>query len=126
MINKHKDIKDGFKWLRLSAVQGYDMAQYVVGIAYIKLSDNYETGVVWLEKAAEQNNSNAQYRLGKIYHNGVGVTKDLIKAHKWLNIAGNNCQHDAQNSRDNLEKEMTPSQIEKAHEMARNWKPTKK
>ena len=47
---------------------------------------------------------------------------DLIKsldAHMWYNISAANGDKDAQKNRDIVAKRMTPSQIEKAQELAR-------
>ena len=41
----------------------------------------------WYEKAAAQNNSDAQSSLGTIYYNGEGVTKDYAKAMEWYRKA---------------------------------------
>ena len=43
----------------------------------------------------------------------------------WWNLSGSNGYKDAVKNRNIVEKKMTPSQIEKAQEMARNWKPKK-
>ena len=43
----------------------------------------------------------------------------------WLNLAGSNGYKDGVINRNATEKKMTPQQIEKAQEMARNWKPKK-
>ena len=43
----------------------------------------------WYEKAAAQNDGDAQSRLGDIYYNGDGITKDYAKAREWyLKAAG--------------------------------------
>jgi TPR repeat protein len=64
--------------------------------------------------------------LGTIYKDGRGVPQDYVSAHMWLNLSVSNGYKDTVKSRNTLEKKITPSQIEKAQEMARNWKPTKK
>jgi hypothetical protein len=43
----------------------------------------------------------------------------------WWNICSSNESKDCVKNRTIVEKKMTPSQIEKAQEMARNWKPKK-
>ena len=76
--------------------------------------------------SAEQGNANAQSNLGLLYAKGRGVLQDYGLAHMWFNLSGSNGNKNAVKNRDTVEKQMTPSQIEKAQEMARNWKPTKK
>ena len=41
----------------------------------------------WLEKAAEQGSPEAQYYLGVMYYQGVGVEQDPQQARKWLEKA---------------------------------------
>ena len=60
-----------------------------------------------------------------MYQAGQGVLQDYVLAHMWWNIAGSNGDKDAVVNRNIVEKKMTPSQIEKAQELARNWKPKK-
>ena len=60
-----------------------------------------------------------------MYETGRGVPQDYVLAHMWWNLAGSNGNKDAVKNRNIVEKKMTPSQIEKAQEMARNWKPKK-
>ena len=50
---------------------------------------------------------------------GRGVLKDEVYAHMWWNIAASNGLDKAGRYRDIIDKEMTPSQIEKAQDLAR-------
>jgi hypothetical protein len=43
----------------------------------------------------------------------------------WWNLAGSKGDKNAVTNKNTVEKDMTPQQIEKAQEMARNWKPKK-
>ena len=61
-----------------------------------------------------------------VFHNkGQGVPKDNVLAHMWWKLAANQGDKIALKNKNILEKIMTPSQIEEAQEMARNWKPKK-
>jgi len=60
-----------------------------------------------------------------MYYKGQGVPQDYVLAHMWWNLTGSNGHKGAAGNRKILEESMTPSQIEKAQEMARNWKPKK-
>lgn len=58
-----------FKWITASAEQGHDIAQDLLGIQYYTgeyTDKNNETAKMWLQKAAEQENAEAQYYLGRI------------------------------------------------------------
>ena len=60
-----------------------------------------------------------------MYAKGEGVLQDYALAHMWWNISGSIGDKNAVKNRDIVEKEMTPSEIEEAQKMARNWKPKK-
>ena len=52
------------------------------------------------------------------YANGQGVTKDYVCAHMWFNICASSGDKNAVSNRDKVAKKITPTQIEKAQEMA--------
>ena len=54
-----------------------------------------------------------------MYGNGKGVSRDYIRAHMWWNIAASQGFKDATKSSDLVAKMMTPSQLEKAQDLAR-------
>ena len=56
---------------------------------------NYEKAVEWYRKAADQNESAAQYSLGLMYEQGTGVQRDVDEAKKWYTLAANNGDPDA-------------------------------
>ncbi len=89
------------------------------------LQDDKEA-VKWYRLAAEQGLAQAQYNLGVMYKTGRGVPQDYASAHMWFNLAGSNGDKNAIKLRDLVEERMSPSQIEKAQEMAKNWKPLNK
>ena len=86
---------------------------------------DYKTAYKLLAPLAEQGVASAQYNLGVMYVKGDGVPQDYVLAYMWFHIAGSNGHKNAVANRDILKKEMSPQQIEKAQEMARNWKPKK-
>ena len=63
--------------------------------------------------------------LGVMYDNGQGVLQDYALAHMWFNLSGSNGNKRGVENRNIVEKKMTKQQIEKAQDMARNWKPKK-
>lgn len=54
-----------------------------------------------------------------MYFNGRGVLADHISAHMWWNIAGANGHEAARENREEIEKEMTPTDISEAVKSAR-------
>ena len=126
---KRKDYKTAYKlWLPL-AEQGNASAQYNLGVMYEKgrgVPQDYKEAVRWYRLSAEQGIREAQFNLGVMYKDGQGVPQDYVSAHMWWNLSGSNGYKDAIKNRNIAEKKMTKQQIEKAQEMARNWKPTTK
>ena len=80
---------------------------------------DYATAVKWYTLAAEQRDARAQFNLGRMYAKGEGVLQDYVYAHMWWNIAASNGDEYGAELRDDVEKKMTPSQIERAQDLAR-------
>jgi len=123
--------------LNQDADQGSPLAQYVLGVMYqlgeAVPQDNTEA-VKWLRRAADQGLAVAQFALGEMYALGRGVPEDPVSAHMWFDLSETHAIHiagaqaeklarDAQEIRDALERKMSPAQIAKAHELAKEWKP---
>jgi TPR repeat protein len=54
-----------------------------------------------------------------MYQHGYGVKQDYARAHMWLNISASQGHRNALVNHDIVEKEMTPSELLKARELAR-------
>jgi TPR repeat protein len=80
---------------------------------------DYKTAVKWWKLAAEQGSASAQYNLGLMHFNGLGVPQDNIYAHMWVTLAAANGNEDGTKLRDLVAKRMTPSQLGKAQKLAR-------
>jgi len=109
------------EWTPL-AEQGDATAQYNLGVLYDNgwgVAQDYRTAVKLYRLAAEQGHANAQSNLGGMYGNGKGVPQDYVRAHMWFNIAASSGQKIAVKNRGIVAKRMTPSQLEKAQDLAR-------
>ena len=123
-----QDYETAYKLLTPLGEQGHAFAQFNLGTLYDKgkgVPQDYKEAVKWYRLAAEQGLAEAQYIMGLMHDKGKGVPQDYVLAHMWWNIAGSNGDKNAVTSKNTVEKDMTPQQIEKAQEMARNWKPKK-
>ena len=69
---------------------------------------------------AAQGNYDAQFFLGIAYANGQGVARDLVQAYVWLSRAARSSNPDAVRERDQLARRMTPDDLRRAQELARN------
>jgi TPR repeat protein len=143
-----QDYKESVKWYRLAAKQGLSGAQFNLGIMYkngvgvpreenvskeeIELDDvqksemekkkqDYKESIKWFTKSAEQGDSKSQYNLGEIYQEGKGVPKNNVMAYMFFNLAAVNGDEVKIKSRNKVASKMTPSQLEKSQDKAREW-----
>jgi hypothetical protein len=116
------DFATALKEWKPLAEQGNVEAQYNLGVMYKQghgVIQDYKAAFKWFRKAAEQGHASAQYILGVSYGTGRGVPEDYIRAHMWSNIAASNGKKDGAKSRDIFTELMTPGDISKAQDMAR-------
>ena len=81
-------------------------------------SGDFTTALREWTPLAEQGDADAQNNLGVMYDNGNGVLQDNVYAHMWTNIAASNGNEEAIENRDIIAENMTPSQLEKAQDLA--------
>ena len=72
--------------------------------------------------AARKGDRRAMVALGRVFVKGLGVPKDFIEAHKWLNLAAARGGAKAAAERDALEKRMTLEEQAEARKLARAWR----
>jgi TPR repeat protein len=118
-----QDYKEAVKWYRKAAEQGNAIAWLNLGAMYENgqgVTQDYKEAVKWYRRAAEQGYAKAQHNLGVMYYKGQGVIQDNVYAHMWFNIAASNgAGADATKNRDIVAKRLTPADISKAQELAR-------
>jgi len=116
-----QDYKTALKWYTLAAEQGHANSQFNLGKMYDDgdgVIQVYKTAFKWYALAAEQGHAKAQNSLAALYYFGRSATQDYTHAHMWWNIASSQGHEAAGRRRDIVEYEMTPSQLEKAQELA--------
>jgi len=117
-----QDYKESVKWYRKAADKGSAEAQSHLGYLYVMgygVTEDNKEAVKWWRLASEQGDAIAQGNLGNAYLNGQGVIEDKVYAHMWLNIAASNGFEDAREKKDLLVELMTPQDISKAQDLAR-------
>jgi hypothetical protein len=93
-------------------------ADFQKGVEAVERGD-YETAFNEWVPLAEQGGAVAQNNLGVMYVNGRGVTQDYTRAHMWWDIAASLEYEDAVAYRAKVEKLMSPDDLSKAQELAR-------
>ena len=86
---------------------------------------DYTQAAVWYRKAAEQDDTFAQYHLGLLYEEGSGVPQSHADAYFWLDIAAAGAkgtdQDGAAKSREAVRAKLSPEELSKVQERAANW-----
>jgi len=124
-----EDHVEAAKWYRKAAEQHFPEAQFALGNCYFDgngVTKDLAEGLAWTRKAAEQGYAPAQNGLGLCYSKGKGVTQDYVEAYKWFDLAEAQAgEHDV-DAKMNLsmaERSMSPDQIAKGQQLARDFKP---
>jgi TPR repeat protein len=84
---------------------------------------DYATSLRFIRPLAEQGDASAQYNLGVLYDNGLGVPQDKVRAYMWFTLSAAQGRDGAAAFRDLIARRMTPAQIEEAQKLTREWKP---
>ena len=124
-----QNYKEAVKLFRLSAEQENIWAKTNLGWMHdhgYGVPQDRKKALRIYRLSAELGDIYAQYNLGIMHQSGKGAPQDDTSAHMWWSIAGSNGHEEAIEKRVLLEKLMTRSQIKKAKELARNWKPKTK
>jgi len=101
---------------------GLASADYNDGMRYFEQQE-YRQALQQFRDAARRGDPDAQYMLGRLNAAGNGTTQDFVQAHKWYNLAASRGHRDAAEARDSLAERMTPSQVARAQQAARDWQP---
>jgi len=87
------------------------------------IARDYRAALNSFKLAAARGHADGQFAMGKMYAEGLGVPKDYVLAHVWLNLAAGNGSDLAAAARDELSRRMTPQQIAEAQAIARKGPP---
>ena len=82
---------------------------------------DYDSAIVFFTQAAKSGDGEAQFLLGKIYSEGLGVNIDNIKSLMWFTIAGRNNIRVAERYGSRLKIKMSENDIEYAKKQANDW-----
>lgn len=115
------DYQKAFNWIKAAADRGHPDAIYQLGMAYLYgrgTIQNYSYAHQRFEQAARLNNHEAQYLLGIMHRDGMGVPVSRDRAYAWLNIAASNGNEVAALERERMAVVMSPAEMARAQEMS--------
>jgi TPR repeat protein len=127
------DYEAAAKWFRLAAAQGDVEAERYLGYMYSHgqgVARDDKEAVKWYGRAAEQGDADAQADLAGMYSAARGTSQNYVQAHKWFSVAASRFPASERSKRaealrnsERLAEKMSPSQIEEAKRLAREWVP---
>lgn len=114
---------EGLQYMEQSAKEGLAVAALYLGRIYMTGEEpnvpvNYGKALNWLDSPARKGHSEAQYYLGQMFYQGLGVSKNKIKAYAWLNLAAAQGNDHAGLIRNQLAIELSPNELEQAQKLS--------
>jgi TPR repeat protein len=120
-----ENVPEALRWFRASALQGNERGQCALASLLEFGKKEYTEAGKWYSKAAHQGDGVAQYQVGRLYENGIGVPKDTVEALKWYLLASAQHVTDAVQARDSLSKELTVEQVQESQRRFTMFSPTR-
>jgi TPR repeat protein len=127
------DFEEAAKWFRLAAEQGEVLAERYLGTMYANgqgVARDDKEAVKWYARAAERGDAHAQASLAAMYSAARGTSQNFVQAHKWFTVAASRYpaservkRAQAIRSSEQLAEKMSPSEVEAAKKLAREWQP---
>ena len=96
---EEQDLNEAIKWYKKAADLGHGVARWN------------------LETIARQGHAGAQYNVGLLYHEGIGIKQNNVTAYAWWDNAATNGYQDAKEKKTIITERITPAQIVKAEEL---------
>lgn len=112
-----RDDREAARWYQKTADQAEPRgAMYLRGLG---VSKNCAQAFAYFQQAARLGHAVAQNNLALLYANGEGVQQSFVEAFAWLDVAADQLPA-AATLRDQMSREMTPTQVEQAKLLARS------
>lgn len=95
---KQHNYKESFRLYKRAANNGSSVAQNALSYLYfngIGVKKSPKNGILWLQKAAQQDDKRACFDLGMFYLTGHNVEQNFKKAVKYLQIASDQGENEA-------------------------------
>ena len=109
-------------WLQKSAEADTTKSFVILGHAYHYgngVLQDFELAANLWRKAAERGDADAQRNLGEMYRTGEGVTRNLVEAYAWLNVAATNGSEDAAESKTQVARSLIIDEVTQAQKLSR-------
>ncbi len=108
-------------WLKTQSEQNNHRASGRLANLLFASEDDRDHALSLFDRAANNGDVFAQFRLGELYATGDGVPQDYIRAHKWMNIAATLGNESAVEKRAVISQLMTPTMLAEAQAATRAY-----
>lgn len=119
------DYVEAVKWYRPLAERGHPAAQNALGIIVERglhgEPADPKAAAEWFSKAARQGERKAQANLGRLYHEGRGLKRDVVQAYAWLKVAAARGEATAINMLPGVEPALKVEERTRAEELMREY-----
>lgn len=108
-----------------AAKRGSASAMHNLGVLFATGTEgrpDHSAAAHWFLEAAKHGVTDSQYNFAILLAKGLGVEQDLVEACKWFAIAARSGDAEAQRRLDELAASMPPEDVEKARQMAGQWR----
>ncbi|WP_425659838.1 tetratricopeptide repeat protein [Roseobacter sp. EG26] len=123
-----KDETAAYAWLAKASELGHTDAtnEYALGLIEGRfVEQNLTQAVELLRKTSNGGSPAGLFALAQVHAAGLGVDQDVIQAHAYFNLAAALDHPLAAQARNVLQNQMTASEVARAQERARSWRPVK-
>lgn len=120
-LGTDKDEKEGARLHKMGAEKGDAFCQSLYGrdlLLSVGVKKDVPEAIIWLRKAADQKQPDAEYALHQLYDEGTDVKADPTEARQWLLRAAEHGHHDA---RADLAEEILKTKDQKRAKSVLSW-----
>jgi localization factor PodJL len=120
-----QDLAQAQVWYRRAAERGNTYAMQNLGVLVAAGTDgktDYPAAIPWFRQAADLGVRDSQYNLAVILAWGMGTPRNPVEAYKWFALAAKAGDPEAAAKRDELARELSPSDLTAAKALAEAWR----
>lgn len=120
------DPAEAIRWYRRAAAQGHQVAMWNLYDMYRRhagIPHGRQAAYDWLRQAAENGDAVAQYLVAEASIYAIDEPPNLVKAYMWLTLSAKQGFPVAMHERELLDRQLLPSQVAKALQLANEWNP---
>jgi TPR repeat protein len=112
------------QWSQTAIDRGRGEASNMVGWNYLHghgVGVSYREAAIWFEKGAEIDDRHAQYALGRMHEEGLGLPVDVEKAYFWCALAARNGDTEAGKAVARLRPQLSSEAVQRLEGAAAEW-----